>query len=192
LQTGKIRSFIAFDLSDEQILEKISSVQTKLNEAGADLRLVKPQNIHITLRFLGEVPAEIIKNVTEEMEYVKAPSFEVVLRGVGTFPSIKYPRVIWVGIEKGSDEAKEIHSQLEPRLRKIGLIPDKKGFSPHLTIARVRSGRNRSELVNILNELKEYDFGVIQAEFLRLKRSTLKPDGPIYSTIHEIKLAHAR
>ncbi len=192
MQTGKIRSFIAFDLSDEKILENISSVQKKLNEAGADLRLVKPQNIHITLRFLGEVPAEIIKNVTEEMEYVEAPSFEVALRGVGTFPSIKYPRVIWVGIEKGSNELKEIHSQLEPRLRKIGLIPDKKGFSPHLTIARVRSGRNRNELVNILNELKEYDFGVIQAEFLRLKRSTLKPDGPIYSIIHEIKLAHAR
>ena len=109
-------------------------------------------------------------------------------KGVGTFPNIRNPRVIWVGIEKGASELSEIYGQLEPKLRKIGLIPDKKGFSPHLTIARVRSGRNRSELVNILGDLKLYDFGVMRADILRLKKSTLTPTGPIYSTIHEIKL----
>lgn len=189
MNTERIRSFISFDLPDEQILKRMVSVQAKLSEAGADLKLVKPSNIHITLRFLGEVPSEIIENVIKEMGHVKAPSFDVEFKGVGTFPNIKNPRVIWAGIEKGASELSEIYGQLEPKLRKIGgLIPDKKGFSPHLTIARVRSGRNRSELVNILGDLKLYDFGVMRADILRLKKSTLTPTGPIYSTIHEIKL----
>ena len=188
MTTERIRSFISFDLPDEQILKRMVSVQAKLSEARADLKLVNPNNIHITLRFLGEVSSEIIEHVIEEMGHVKAPSFDVEFKGVGTFPNIRNPRVIWVGIEKGASELSEIYGQLEPKLRKIGLIPDKKGFSPHLTIARVRSGRNRSELVNILGDLKLYDFGVMRADILRLKKSTLTPTGPIYSTIHEIKL----
>jgi len=188
LKTDRIRSFIAVDVSDNSILDNISKVQVKLKESGADLKQVKPNNIHITLRFLGEISSSILEKVMEQMENITVNSFDLELREVGTFPSIKYPKIVWIGMNKGSTELGEIHEQLEPRLREIGFMPDKKGFSPHLTIARVRTGRNKRELVDILNEIRSYDFGTMRAEFLRLKRSTLTPNGPIYSTLHEVFL----
>jgi 2'-5' RNA ligase len=80
---------------------------------------------------------------------------------------------------------RSIFSQLEPRLRELGFAPDSKGFSPHLTIARVRSGRNKAELVKSISENTSSKFGIIRAECLRLKRSNLTPRGPVYSTLKE-------
>ena len=80
----------------------------------------------------------------------------------------------------------KIFNQLEPRLRGLGFKPDNKGFSPHLTIARVRTGRHRAELIKLVRELEDYDFGAIKAERLRLKKSDLTPRGPIYTTLREV------
>jgi 2'-5' RNA ligase len=188
MKTEKIRSFIAFDISSEEILKKISGVQEKLVRTEADLKIVKPKNVHITMRFLGEISPEALEKVIEQIKEIKSQSFDVEFKEIGTFPSIKYPRVIWIGIKKGASELKEIHDRLEPRLRKIGFIPDKKGFSPHLTIARVRSSRNRKALIDVLEQMKLYDIGKIQARILSLKRSTLTPNGPVYSTLYELFL----
>ncbi|MEM3442722.1 MAG: 2'-5' RNA ligase family protein, partial [Candidatus Bathyarchaeia archaeon] len=78
-----------------------------------------------------------------------------------------------------------IFNQLEPQLRRLGFKPDPKGFSPHLTIARVKSGRNKAELAKFIGEHSNYEFGVVKAECLRLKRSDLTPKGPVYSTLRE-------
>lgn len=188
MKTERIRSFVSFDISSGEILKKIQDVQEKLVETQADLKVVKPKNIHITMRFLGEISSETIEKVIEQMEEIKSQSFDIEFKGIGTFPNIKYPRVIWIGIKKGSDELKEIYTQLEPRLNKIGFNPDKKGFSPHLTIARLRSGRNRKTLIDILRHLEFLEIGILRAEILRLKKSNLTPSGPIYSTIHEVNL----
>ncbi len=188
MKTEKIRSFISFDISSDEILKKILKVQEKLAGTEADLKLVKPKNIHITMRFLGEISQESVEKVIEQMNEIKSKSFDIAFKEIGTFPNLKYPRVIWIGINKGSSELKEIHAQLEPRLRKIGFNPDKKGFSPHLTIARVRSGRNRKTLADVLGHIESYEIGIIRAEILKLKRSTLTPSGPIYSTMHEVVL----
>ena len=188
MKTERIRSFISFDISSGEILKKIQDVQEKLVETEADLKVVKPKNIHITMRFLGEISSETIEKVIEQIEEIKSQSFDIEFKGIGTFPNIKYPRVIWIGIKKGSNELKEIYTQLEPRLNKIGFNPDKKGFSPHLTIARLRSSRNRKTLTDILRHLEFLEIGIIRAEILKLKKSTLTPSGPIYSTIHEVNL----
>ncbi|MCW3975158.1 MAG: RNA 2',3'-cyclic phosphodiesterase [Candidatus Bathyarchaeota archaeon] len=188
MKTERIRSFISFDISSEKILKKIQEVQEKLVQTEADLRIVKPKNIHITMRFLGEISTETVEKVIGQMKEIKSQSFDIEFKGIGTFPNIKYPRVIWIGIKKGSIELKEIFAQLESRLTKIGFNPDKKGFNPHLTIARVRSGRNRQTLTDALGHLELYEIGIIRAEILKLKRSTLTPNGPIYSTMHEVVL----
>lgn len=140
------------------------------------------------MRFLGEISTETVEKVIEQMKEIKSQSFDIEFKGIGTFPNIKNPRVIWIGIKKGSIELKEIYAQLEPRLRKIGFNPDKKGFSPHLTIARVRSGRNRKTLTDTLGHMELHEIGIIRAEILKLKKSTLTPSGPIYSTMHEVVL----
>jgi 2'-5' RNA ligase len=180
-----IRSFIAFDMDSESVLKRITDVQSLLARSGADLKLVEPKNIHITVRFLGNITPSVIEKIFEEMKKVQFAPFDVKINGVGAFPNVHYPRVLWAGITEGVDRLRSIFSQLEPRLHSLGFTPDKKGFSPHLTIARMKSGRNKAELAKFLTENTQYEFGIVRAECLRLKRSDLTPKGPIYSTLKE-------
>jgi len=180
-----IRSFIAFDLNSEVVLKRLTEAQSLLVRTGADLKPVEHQNIHVTLRFLGNITPSMVEKIYEEMKKVQFVPFDVKIHGVGAFPDVRYPRVCWAGITEGADQLKSIFSQLEPRLQGLGFAADPKGFSPHLTIARVRSGRNKAELGRWINENANYDFGVIRAECLKLKRSDLTPRGPIYSTLKE-------
>lgn len=180
-----IRSFIAFDIESESILKKLADAQSLLAKTGADLKLVEPKNIHITMRFLGDITTSIAEKIFEEMKKTQFLPFDVKLQGIGAFPNLHYPRVIWAGITQGADQLRSISNQLEPCLRSIGFAPDPKGFSPHLTIARVKSGKNKVELSKCVAENVAYEFGVIRAECLRLKKSDLTPRGPIYSTLNE-------
>jgi 2'-5' RNA ligase len=180
-----IRSFMAFDLNSDAVLKRLREAQSLLVGTGADLKPVEPQNIHVTVRFLGNIMPSMVEKVYEEMVKVQFVPFDVKVHGVGAFPDVRYPRVCWAGITEGADQLRSIFSQLEPRLRGLGFAADPKGFSPHLTIARVRSGRNKAELAKWITENASFDFGVIKAECLKLKRSDLTPKGPIYSTLKE-------
>ena len=184
--SGNIRSFIAFDIEDAEIIRQLAEVQGLLANSGADLKLVKPQNVHLTVRFLGNISPPMVDTVYEEMKQVSFAPFEIELRGIGVFPRLSHPRVVWAGIRKGADRLVNVFDQLEPRLRGLGFKPDTKGFSPHLTIARVRTGRHKAELVKLVRELEDYEFGAIKAECLRLKKSDLTPRGPIYTTLREV------
>jgi 2'-5' RNA ligase len=182
-----IRSFVAFDIDNELVVRRLSEVQGMLVNTGADLKLVKPQNIHVTMRFLGNISLPRVDLIHEEMKQITFPSFNIELRGLGAFPSLRYARVVWAGIRKGANELANVFDQLEPRLRRLGFKPDPKGFSPHLTIARVRTGRHKPELVGCVEDLADYEFGVIKADALRLKKSVLTPKGPIYTTLREVR-----
>jgi 2'-5' RNA ligase len=180
-----IRSFIAFELDNESVLRKLTEAQNLLVKTGADLKLVGPENIHVTVRFLGNITLSMVEKVYEEMRNVQFVPFDVKIRGVGAFPDVRYPRVCWAGMTEGANQLRSIFTQLEPRLHGLGFAPDLKGFSPHLTIARVKSGKNKAELARWIMENVDYDFGVIRAECLKLKKSDLTPKGPIYSTLKE-------
>jgi 2'-5' RNA ligase len=180
-----IRSFLAFDLESDTVLSRLATVQSLLVQTGADLKLVEPKNIHITVRFLGNITPAMAEKIFDEMRKVQFAPFNVQINGLGVFPDLRYPRVVWAGITEGADQLKSVFSQLEPRLRGLGFTPDPKGFSPHLTIARVKSGRNKAELAKFVTENADYDFGTIKAKCLRLKKSDLTPKGPIYSTLKE-------
>jgi 2'-5' RNA ligase len=157
-----------------------------LANTGANLKLVKPQNIHLTIRFLGDISPAMVDAIYEEMKQLSFTPFTVELTGLGAFPKLNYPRVVWAGIRKGANELKNVFGQLEPRLRGLGFKPDNKGFSPHLTIARVRTGRNKDQLIKLIQELEDHEFGAVKAECVRLKKSDLTPKGPIYSTLREV------
>ncbi|MCK4474705.1 RNA 2',3'-cyclic phosphodiesterase [Candidatus Bathyarchaeota archaeon] len=178
-----IRSFIAFDVNDESVRKRMADMQSLLVGTRANLKLVKPENIHVTLRFLGSITPNMVEKIFEEMKRVQFTPFDVKINGLGVFPHLRYPRVVWAGITEGADQLRDVFSQLEPHLRNLGFAPDTKGFSPHLTIARVKSGRNKAELAKFINENADYEFGVIKADCLKLKRSDLTPKGPIYSTL---------
>ena len=172
-----LRSFIAFDVDSGEILRLISEVQKKLVDSGGDLRLVNPSNIHLTLRFLGDIPLSKVDRIFKEMEEVTFSPFDVEIGGVGVFPNLNRLRVIWAGLQKGTDELRDIFRQLEPRLCGLGFKPERR-FSSHITLARVRSARSTT--------LQNYQFGVLRLSCLKLKKSVLTPRGPIYSILREV------
>ena len=183
--SNSVRSFLAFDIENEAVLSRLAAVQQLLLQTGADVKLVKPENIHITLRFLGNILPATAENIFAEMSKTKFTPFPVQIKGLGAFPKPSYARVIWAAITKGANQLRSIYNQLEPRLRCLRFTPDSKGFSPHLTIARIRSGRNKKQLAQFITENANYEFGVINAKCLRLEKSDLTPKGPFYSTLKE-------
>jgi len=185
----RIRSFIAVDLDDVSIKQKIVSAQKDLEQTGADLKLVEPEIMHLTLRFLGEIPEPTVQKVREILDGVHFQPFEAQFSGLGAFPNLNRINVVWVGIVHGHEELRGIFEQVEPKLRQIGMAPDNKGFSPHLTIARVKSGRNKGALGEAVSKMKDLTFGSMPVTAVRLKKSTLTPKGPIYTTIHEARAA---
>ncbi len=176
---------MAFDIDDAAVRNKLAKAQALTVQTGADVKLVETENIHVTMRFLGDVTQDTVERVFDEMKKIQFVPFNIQLKGVGVFPSLSYPRVVWVGITEGTNELRSIYDQLEMRLRGLGFAPDDHGFSPHLTIARVRSGRNKAQLAEFVKQNAGLDFGTIGAECLRLKRSVLSPKGPTYSTLKE-------
>jgi 2'-5' RNA ligase len=184
-----IRSFIAVDLDDPAIKARISNVQRDLEQTHAQLKMVEPELMHLTLRFLGEIHQQTVDRVIEILGSVRFQPFDVTFSGVGTFPSLSRINIIWIGIIRGQEHLSEIFQQLEPKLRQIGMAADNKGFNPHLTIARVKSGLNREALANAVKKMHELQLGNVHVKCVRLKKSTLTPRGPIYTTIHEVQAA---
>ena len=180
-----IRSFLAFDIDSDFVRKKLTDVQASLVKTGADLKPVEPDNIHITVRFLGNVSPETVEKIFLSMEKLNFTPFDVKIHGVGAFPDVRYPRVVWAGINQGANDLRQIFSQMEPHLQALGFAPDPKGFSPHLTIARVRTGKNKVELAKYITDNMNFEFGVVRAKCFRLKKSELTPRGPIYSTLKE-------
>ncbi|MBS7650475.1 RNA 2',3'-cyclic phosphodiesterase [Candidatus Bathyarchaeota archaeon] len=184
---GKIRAFIAIDVEDEKVKLKLREFQKRIIESGGDVKLVEPNNIHLTLRFLGDIEEKSIQKIVDSLRNVSLSPFDIQFRGVGAFPSLSHMNVIWVGVEVGKKELMRISESLEASLQRIGIPKDKKGFSPHITIARLKSGRNKQFLARLLGEHSDAEFGMMKVESIRLKRSVLTPQGPIYSTLFEMK-----
>ncbi len=179
------RSFIAFDIKSNLVLERLGTIQELLIQTGADIRLVEPRNIHITIRFLGNITQRTFEKVVDIMKRIEFSPINAHIKGLGAFPNPRYSRVVWAGITNGMDQLKNIFFQLEPKLRALGFNPNSKGFNPHLTIARVRSGRNKTQLADFIMRNTNYEFGTTEATCLLLKKSVLTPGGPKYSTLSE-------
>jgi 2'-5' RNA ligase len=185
MSEGDLRCFIAVEVADTKILDHLLELGKALTATGATVKLVEAQNIHATLRFLGNVSRSRVEEVVEVLDEVEFHPFDVELKGVGVFPNLRRVNVVWVGIERGDVELLNVFNQLEAKLKGIGFKPDRRGFSPHITIARVSSGRNRDALVDVVSDWSAREFGVYEVDAIQLKKSVLTPRGPIYSTLHE-------
>ena len=147
-----VRCFIAVEVDDPSTLDGIAKAQSSLNSTGAHLKLVERENLHLTLKFLGDVREGLLPEVAKAVSETSFRPFRMALRGVGVFPNLRRPRVIWAGITEGVEELTAIFRDLEPRLVDLDFKPESRPFSPHITIARVRSGRNRDRLIEeVLN-----------------------------------------
>ncbi len=184
-----IRSFLAIEIPGI-ILKKIEEVQDDLKSSRADVRWVSPEKIHLTLKFFGNIDESRIDPIVNSIErptQITSP-FSLRVRGVGAFPHLKNPRVIWTGLVDGKEVLTSFQTQLEKELEKIGFEPEERAFHPHLTLGRMKSSKGREELIGRMERHKEEEFGDFQVERVVLFKSDLKPTGPIYTPLREIKL----
>ncbi|UXD21826.1 hypothetical protein IPA_08570 [Ignicoccus pacificus DSM 13166] len=184
----KVRAFIAVDIEGE-LAGKLGRLAESLKQTGADVKIVEVENFHITLRFLGNIPVDMIDEIEKVMQKAAQSGrrHKIRLKGVGAFPSPYRPRVIWVGVE-GDEVLAEMARILERELRKMGFRPETKGFTAHVTLARVKGPRGRERLTEWIESMKDIDLGEFEVTNIRLKKSTLTPRGPIYETLREVKL----
>jgi len=183
----EIRCFISIDVEDSRILSGVRAVQGSLRNVGADLRIVGGENVHVTLKFLGSVQPEVLSKIKDVLSGLRFSPFTLELKGVGAFPSLSRISIIWVGIGTGAEEVEKIYDQVEDGMSGLGFARENRRFNPHITIARVSTGRKREELAGLLGELTENSFGSFLADRVRLKQSILRPGGPEYRTLYEAK-----
>lgn len=181
-----VRSFIAVEIENHALLDRISILQSTLCNTGANIKLVKPENVHITLKFLGDVPSPLIETIGTNLQTLHFEPFNASLHGCGVFPSVHRINVVWLGITEGIANFLSLHRQIESQLQTLGISPDHRGFNPHVTIARLRSARNRNFLVPVILSMKDYAFGAFPVNSVKLKRSVLTPQGPRYTTLMNI------
>jgi len=180
--------FIAVDVEDPLLVSRIERIKDSLAATGVPMKLVETENLHITLRFVGEVPVGVVEEIKREvMQGLTFKPFTVRLAGLGAFPSPARPRVVWIGVREGFDELKAIRDSIEGGLRRLGVRPDDKEFHPHLTLSRIKGSRNIQALVKLIQEMQDYEVGSFRVTSVRLKKSTLTRRGPIYETLMEVK-----
>ena len=187
-----MRSFIAIELPKE-IKDTLAQIQETLKKQGADVKWVEPKNIHLTIKFLGEIDEQKLAKVISIMEEAVKDknTFSLRIWSLGAFPKLDYPKVIWVGLKQGDRETKIIAEGLEEKITKLGIPKEKRSFSSHITLGRVKSNLNRLNLVTVLKNLEgslEKENLEFVATKITLFKSTLTPQGPIYDALKEINL----
>ena len=196
LTPAVIRAFIAIDLSAEvkHKLEEISR-QLKNKLPGQSVRWVAVKNIHLTIKFLGDVSTgnlPVLQRVLQA-EVARHPAFEFVVSELGAFPSIRRPRVIWVGVQ-APPQLQTLQHRVENEMARLGYPPEERGFSPHLTLGSVARNATPEENHRISEVLQTEQAGLLGSTFVRevhLYRSDLQPGGPIYTRLFTAALSQA-
>ena len=183
------RAFISADIATG---EALVAVLGELTRSRADLKVVRPQLLHVTLKFLGDTDEGLVEEINAKIRDAsqKIGPFKIRLQGMGAFPSMSNIRVVWVGMRDG-DLLGEIARRLDVSLHELGFERDKKGFVPHLTVARARTARNIANVQEIIRNNATTDYGEYSIDRILLKRSVLSPQGPTYSTVSEHLLENA-
>lgn len=188
-----IRAFIAIELPSE-IREVLSQLQNKLKTGkSASVKWVDPESIHLTLKFLGNVDESEIPAINKALsEAVKGVvPFNLELGGPGAFPSIHAPRVVWMGINGDMEQLRTLHKNIDNVLIPLGFPPEKRAFSPHLTLGRVREEALPGEKLRLSESVATLKIGEkssFKVESLNLMRSKLTREGAIYSCLASFKL----
>lgn len=184
-----MRTFVAIELP-EAVKGVVEALIRRLRGYGAQASWVRPENMHLTLRFFGDIAdeqtarlAEILVESCREM-----PPFPLQIRGTGVFPNARKPSVAWVAAEPLDGGLVGLYNAAENAARAIGLPPDDKAFHPHVTLARIRDARTARSLVEALEREAAFDAGAFEVRGMTLFSSELAPKGPIYRVVREFLL----
>jgi 2'-5' RNA ligase len=180
-----MRLFTAIDIGR---LEGLVAALKDLEQTDAHLKIVDPDIIHCTLKFLGEVEERRLDDIIGAMKLSVADTepFTLTIKGMGVFPNQNYVKVVWVGLEGKPVIA--IAERLEQNLRQQGFKKEKRPFTPHATLARVKGVQGKKQLQDVVRRYQDIHFGEIRVDNICLKKSDLRPGGPIYTTLSTIPL----
>jgi len=179
-----MRAFVAIDVPDP-----VRDVLEDLQERVPFGKLTDPEQMHLTLAFLGEQPDDLIQSAHEALEGIRFPAFDLHLRGLGTFGN-REPTVLWAGI-KDPSQVKALHDRILPALHGAGIVLERKRFRPHVTLARFdRSGApDHERLAQFLSRWESFPSPPFRVESFGLRRSTPRPKGAIHDLLAEYPLA---
>lgn len=190
-----MRLFIAVDLPAE-LKERLAEVQRCLGKAAEYLRFTRPEGIHLTLKFLGEVEPALVERIVAAMQEAAAAAqpLELMTAGVGVFPNPRSARVVWVGVEGDVEPLQALQRDLEQRLQRLGFSRERGAFTPHLTVARVREGlgpAERAALAQVLERLRPPEPARFPVNELVLFESFLERGGARYEGRARARLGHS-
>lgn len=193
MENEQIRAFIAIELTSE-VKTGLNQLQTKLKHIEhIYVKWVAPEGIHLTLKFLGNISLEKVSKITQVIEraVIGVTPFSIAIKDVGGFPNLKQPRVIWVGIGGDIKKIMGLQQRIDDGLIPLGFLKEKRAFTPHLTLARLREGASSQDRrafgEKIFREVPQiyYEMNV---EGINLMKSQLLPTGAVYSRLSEVKL----
>jgi len=183
-----IRAFIAVDL-DDPVIEKICNVIEILNSRLTEIRWLRKENLHLTLKFLGNIAESQVEPITAALRHplgLFSPC-TISAKGLGVFPDFRRPKILWVGLT--GDQLVQLAAEIESALMPIGFTPENRAFTPHLTIGRWREGsRPAKNLRQEIDSLNDFEFGACAVRQIVLFQSVLKPEGASYSELRTIQL----
>ncbi|MEM5778012.1 MAG: RNA 2',3'-cyclic phosphodiesterase [Candidatus Aenigmatarchaeota archaeon] len=179
-----MRAFIGIGISDK-LKPKIIEIQNKFSNF--DIKFVEPENLHFNLKFFKDLKdVDQLKNILTDISLQLNP-FEIKIAGIGAFPSKNYVRVIWLGVKDGYQNLVSLAKIIDTSLERLGVKSEER-FVPHLTLGRVRSGKNKNEIKILLKELENIEIGEMKVNEIILFQSNLSPFGPEYKELFKINL----
>ncbi|MDP8254025.1 MAG: RNA 2',3'-cyclic phosphodiesterase [Candidatus Kaelpia aquatica] len=185
-----LRTFIAIEI-DDKTRTIISNIQNSFKKSKADIRLIAPDNIHITLIFIGNIEATKVDEIRKELQNLISSTkvFKILPKDIGCFPNTKNPKILWIGIKDGAEKLIELNKKIKLLLDGCKITTDDRDFHPHITIGRVKSSNNIDALKATLLNFSEQSFQQIAVERISLIKSNLTPAGPQYKTITRWELS---
>jgi len=181
----KVRLFLAIDL-DNETLFKLSTAMGELQKIFPEARWCKQNALHLTLKFFGTIPLLSVVEIGNAVNSVvkKMSPIHFKTQGIGGFPSLENPRVLWAGVTNGKEKINFLARRLSEELERYNFIPERKKFVPHITLARFKRGGKLSEdKIEIPNKIVNQSFGITETDEIILYSSDLTPEGPIYSVV---------
>jgi RNA 2',3'-cyclic 3'-phosphodiesterase len=185
-----VRVFVAIDISDS-VRAALRRFIDKVAGAGKAARWVRPEGMHLTLKFIGETPPAGVERIKEVLRTVRSSApVKLHIHGIGFFPHERRPRVLWAGIES-SENLAELAADLETRMAKLGIPAESRKFVPHFTLARFESPRDAGSLQSEIERLGPPDFGEVQTSAFHLFQSVLKQGGAEYTRLESFQFFRA-
>ena len=185
-----IRAFIAVNLAPA-VGEEIAKIQSVLKKAQGDVRWTRTESMHLTLTFLGDIIHAQVEPILVALRNALGdqPLLHVRAHDLGAFPSLKRPKVLWAGLS--GEGLAELQEKVESALVRLDFPREERGFTPHLTLGRVRSLRGWKQVLAVIKKYEHVQFGESVVDHVTLYQSTLRPDGAVYSPLGTVPLRKA-